>query len=111
MPEFIAKRVEGMRLNERNRHTTLSGSSSTPQDTQEILRPPPVLAKPNMSKFIHHLTELVSKEEEIYKKEVRVMFKGSPEELEKKGLAIINLVVTGKLDKKNRHLEDIKLSV
>lgn len=66
-----------------NRHSLISQSSiETP--------------KPNMTKFIAHLIELVKKEQELDKKSNSALLRGTPTELEVKGVAILNLMVTGK---------------
>jgi hypothetical protein len=49
------------------------------------------------SRFIHHMTKLVLKEQEIDEKKNNAMLQGTLEELAKRGVAIYDLVVSGKL--------------
>jgi hypothetical protein len=52
--------------------------------------------KPNMAKFIAHLIELVLKEKKLDEKSTGALLSGTPAELEAKGVAILDLMVTGK---------------
>lgn len=52
--------------------------------------------KPQVAKFVDHLISLVRKEMTLDQKETEKILSGSSNELQQKGVAVLNLTVVGK---------------